>query len=82
VQEHAMEQGVLFPNPAYNNIQIQTRFFNGFRWKIMDGQGQLIQSGKSFQSTEHWDISTFNAGLYIVWIEADGQTQTYRWIKQ
>ncbi|MEY2938654.1 MAG: hypothetical protein RL062_1243 [Bacteroidota bacterium] len=82
VQEHAMEQGVLFPNPAYNNIQIQTRFFNGFRWKIMDGQGQLIQSGKSFQSTEHWDISAFNAGLYIIWIEADGQTQTYRWIKQ
>jgi hypothetical protein len=82
IHELPVSQALIFPNPASDFLHIQTNCAHGFRWKMIDCQGQLVQMGKSFQSNEQWDISAMDAGIYVIVIESDQATQTYRWIKQ
>jgi len=71
---------LVFPNPATNNVTISYNFgTDSYKEKsliIYDELGRKIQSYNPQSVNDSWYLNTASlaAGLYIVRMEADGQT--------
>ena len=60
----------LYPNPATNFIQIQTKAVEKFTYKIISSNGQILQEGNNFK-TNTIGISNLSSGLYTIVLQND-----------
>ncbi len=56
---------VVYPNPAHNNIMIQSSTKLG-NVVIVNAIGEVVYSARSSDNTQSIDISSFSAGIYVV----------------
>lgn len=72
---------VLYPNPAQNKVQLQSRAKSIKNVSIYDVRGQLLQQqhNNSYHST--LDISLYPKGIYFIRVVLDDTTQTFRLVK-
>jgi len=73
----------LFPNPANNSITLKTNL-SIKEVTVTNTLGQIVLTKKAdFSRTNEFDISGFNAGLYVMSIKSsDGNTQTRKFLKK
>lgn len=76
--EMLIPQIVVYPNPAKSRVFIdgvQTRM----TWRIYDIGGQKLLAGIfDPQSEEHIDITSLTDGIYLLRMQNEGMTQTFR----
>jgi len=70
----------LFPNPAANQINIQTDLNEQAPFKIYNAQGQLVKAGILKNNLSAISINQFPAGLYIFELETNNKLQLQRFI--
>lgn len=72
----------LFPNPAYNTIQLKTPDNSLIKQlSIIDSQGRIIKEFMNLTSINEIDVSSLSVGYYIVRIEHNSSTQILNFIK-
>jgi hypothetical protein len=75
------EQIRIFPNPANNQITVQTNGTGIYSLVITSLNGQIIHS-KNFTGSSHQiDLSTFQKGLYFITIKSRDYVRTEKIIK-
>ncbi|MFY7909808.1 MAG: T9SS type A sorting domain-containing protein [Emticicia sp.] len=76
----------IFPNPTVNQLNIDLKSLNATTLvEIFDQVGKLLDS-KSFnqdqiQQNQSLDFSQYNSGVYIIKVNSDKFSQTYRVVK-
>jgi len=83
--EYKNSSMVLYPNPAKEYVQIDTKNFNGqnFAINIYSGEGRLMQSiaeNKDAKSSGllKIDINTLPSGMYLIELKSNETTETFR----
>jgi len=71
----------IFPNPATENINVETNSKTELSLEIINLLGQRITS-ISFKEKTTVDISYFSKGIYILKIKSDNETLIKRFIKE
>lgn len=66
----------IFPNPAYNVIQLQQTEANPLHIQITNMQGKILFNRKTNSPIEQFDISNLAAGTYLLTVEK--KQKTYR----
>ncbi len=61
----------LLPNPASNNVMIETAISAG-RFSVMDMIGRLVLQGNITTSRTEIDLQGLTAGIYLVKVEGEG----------
>lgn len=70
VQEQNQEPWTLFPNPAENEIRINTsQSLQGKQYRILDVTGRVIESGSLIGMQVN--ITSLDSGMYVLQIEND-----------
>lgn len=80
VKENVVSNVMVYPNPAVNEIRIQTSVTGNVEIIDLKGAVQYRREGVSNQSV--LDISTLNTGVYVVRFVASGTVTTQRLIVQ
>lgn len=77
VNEHIGRAAQIFPNPTHDIININTGFETGTEYSVnvFDLQGRVIANFTSSKTIESLDLSSFDAGTYLMQIKsANGET--------
>ncbi|WP_298517555.1 S8 family serine peptidase [uncultured Kordia sp.] len=73
----------VFPNPAKTNLQINLpEAIRNAKLKVMNLVGKTLQTITTTTNSHNIDISQLAAGIYLLRIEANGDTITKKIIKQ
>lgn len=72
---------VLFPNPAYDNVLIQSTSSAGFTYTIADLNGRVILESASLLEPVSVDISDWLQGMYFVHVVQEDKTYLLRLVK-
>ena len=73
----------IYPNPAYNNIQVHLNVPNmNVQYGIYDSSGRLVKSGNIQENNNSIDISEFRTGLYQLKIYDELEPHSIKFIKQ
>jgi hypothetical protein len=75
---------LVFPNPAKQNISIvlQEKDITNVYIQIIDSQGKLLYDGdKKYQEIINLEISDLASGIYQIYLNANGKTNTVKLIK-
>jgi Secretion system C-terminal sorting domain len=72
----------LYPNPAKDNITINSNNDEHCILEIMDTQGQILISMKLLNQSNHIDLQRFQSGFYFVRITNNKNIFTYKIIKK
>lgn len=72
----------IYPNPANNNITINTSQYKDEIMYIYNIQGQLLLQQSLLQENTKTDISTFANGLYLVELRSSKYNKLVKLIKQ
>ena len=81
VEENAIEGFQMFPNPTSNELTISSsRNIDGIAVFNMLGQKVLEQNLSATSGTVN--VSSLETGAYLLQVTADGQTGTYKFVKQ
>lgn len=71
------------PNPAMNTLTITLNEEGYFGYRILNIQGQQIQSGSFYENIQVINVSHLPASVYILWIEGkNNQITYYKFIKK
>ncbi len=73
---------IIFPNPAKNTLFIKANNGNSLphvKYRILNTLGQQVKTGNLNTSI---DISSFEAGIYFIEIENNGQLITKKFVAE
>ncbi|WP_298902057.1 T9SS type A sorting domain-containing protein [uncultured Psychroserpens sp.] len=79
VPEFAIEELILYPNPAQTHISIKGSFNDALSISILNTLGQEVMNTEVINN-EPLDISKLNTGLYMIKFETYGVT--YKFVKE
>lgn len=71
----------IYPNPIKNTLQINSSLSN-YKYEIYDIRGQLIGEKDNNNHLSKIDCSTIASGMYLLKIEHDNKTKTFKFIKE
>ena len=71
----------LYPNPAVNQITIQSNLNGPFKMEITSLNGHLIQTENMEGPTHQIDLSSFQKGVYFITIRSNDFVRTRKIIK-
>jgi len=66
-----------YPNPAINNITIETTSFDALAYEIVNLTGKIIQKGALNSKVETIDISQLPSGTYLLHVFNENLTNYY-----
>ena len=75
----------LYPNPAENNFILTNHgniLLTGFAYKIVNMQGQVIETGILNEDNLNFDVSSYTPGMYIMNIQGGNFNASKRFIKK
>jgi len=82
IDERSMDnEGMLFPNPSHNQIEVVSNSEKKNNYIIYDNKGQMVLENE-FNFTTTIDISMLNSGLYIMKMVSDHQVKQFKFIKE
>lgn len=81
INESEIQIITLFPNPASTQLTLQTPNPGITSYTINDIQGRQLQSGSFTQSTT-LDVNTLAQGVYLIRFQHQGNSATYKFVKQ
>ncbi|MBK9275495.1 MAG: T9SS type A sorting domain-containing protein [Flavobacteriales bacterium] len=78
VEEVQEESGILFPNPASDQLFIAGR--TGVEYQVLDALGRAIAQGRALNG--HWavDVRTWPRGAYIMRLETAGRLEVRKFV--
>lgn len=76
VEDHQEKSFVIFPNPAEDQLTIQSPE-GGFHYQLHDLTGRLLLSGNG-EGQEQISVSALPAGVYMLRLQSDSQTITQK----
>lgn len=68
----------VYPNPAHDRIVIASQASGGLRWTAVNLLGQLRASGQETSGTFTIPCQSWEKGLYLIKIQADGREKTVK----
>jgi len=68
----------LYPNPAYDFVEIKVSDLSEFQIKLFDLNGRLLKSDKTFDSSYKLDLSEIAKGFYMILLQNKNQIIGYR----
>ena len=71
----------IFPNPVQNILKVNTQIQN-YNIKVYTIQGQLIFESNSANGNSEINYSNYSKGVYLLNIEAENSSQSFKIIKQ
>ena len=71
----------LFPNPVSNSLQINSNLSN-YKYEVFNIQGQLITKKDNSNNLSVIDCSNLASGMYLLKIEQDGKSKTFKFIRE
>lgn len=74
VSELSGSDFAVFPNPAMEQLHIETALSNDFSYIIFSGDGTSVSKGKS---TGNIDIKALSSGVYFISINGSAKTQKF-----
>jgi hypothetical protein len=72
---------IVYPNPTYDIITIETDRFDQYSINITSLNGQLMYSTKMEGTSHQIDLSSFQKGIYLITIRSDNFVTTEKIIK-
>ena len=73
----------VYPNPASNQINIQSNFrFKAADYIVTDLLGKTILSGKIFNENTTIEIENLSKGMYLLNVGGDVKKQTFKIVKE
>lgn len=78
---NSIKDVILFPNPANEEVIIQSYEFIGTTYNICDQMGRQLLTGKLHSETSKVDISQLSSGMYFLQI-GDENKQIFKLIKK
>lgn len=75
----------VYPNPVEDHLTITNKGnigLNGFEYKIMNMQGQVMETGILNEDNLNFDVSAFSSGVYILNINGENFNASKRFIKK
>ena len=66
----------IYPNPASNQIFVQSSNANKFDIRMIDGQGRILYNATSVQSRSSLNLSTYAEGIYTLQIISGDKVST------
>lgn len=79
VETNTTNQSVLYPNPASDNLMIQTNSNSPISAELFNAQGMLLEK---FQNQRQVPISHLPGGVYFLTIESATDKRTLRFVKE
>jgi len=82
--KQALEEIVVYPNPASNVITIQmTPSIHGlWRYELFDDTGKRLDKGRFCGSKMSYDVSSLSPGVYTILLLKGQQYYPYRLVKE
>ena len=71
----------IYPNPATNNLTVDLSKYNNAQISIIDITGKVVLNTNTTKSTNVFDVSNLNKGVYFVKIISDNNTITKQFVK-
>ena len=68
----------LFPNPTQDFVEIRIVDISSYSIELIDMNGKLLNSGKTFNSNLKLDISQIKKGVYVILIKENNQIIGYK----
>lgn len=71
----------LFPNPFTNRLSIHASISKQFSFKVYDSFGQLVFESMNTTADDVVNTSDWKSGVYLIQLNTESKTQTFRMIK-
>ena len=81
-QEDLIEELHIYPNPAKNNITIESQLMIGSKIQIINVLGETVVAKISTSNLEVINLSNVNSGIYTLIVEGQNKIITKKFIKQ
>ena len=81
-QDNAKGDLTLYPNPAKDQIIIETEEMIGGTLELRDLSGRVIQSSIITRQQSAWSVSALQPGMYMISVEYNGSRYNSRFVKQ
>ena len=81
-QEDLIEEIHIYPNPAKNNITIESQLMINSKIQIINVLGEVVVSKMSTSNVEVINLSNINSGIYTIIVEGKDQIITKKFVKQ
>lgn len=72
----------IYPIPVQNKLNIRTTHNSAILVKIYNSTGQLVLNKTLASTYEHIDVNNLASGYYIIQVQTDTDTKTFRVIKK
>ena len=72
---------LIYPNPAKNEITVQTTSIKGFTVELRSATGALLQNLKTEGNLHRINLSNLSNGVYFVTVKSDNFYHTQRIMK-
>ena len=84
VEKHPADKDIgLFPNPGTDKMNVSFDGQGGYAVSVQDLQGRTVLERIIGSGTAQIDVSSLSQGMYtVLFIGADGERSTTKWIKQ
>ncbi|MDH7447201.1 M14 family zinc carboxypeptidase [Aquimarina sp. 2201CG14-23] len=82
IQDNIFSEFNVFPNPVKDIITISPSSSQIFNLSIRNVIGKEIYIKNNISGIQEFNISQFNSGLYFLTVEIDGNTKTFKILKQ
>lgn len=71
----------IYPNPASNNLHIDTFLATDFSYEIISLDGKVMQSAKTQLNNNKIDVSKLASGMYLLELKSENQRTVQKFIK-
>ncbi|MBP7965431.1 MAG: T9SS type A sorting domain-containing protein, partial [Paludibacteraceae bacterium] len=82
ITQISAEQFTFYPNPTSGIINLDLQGKRIQNLKIVDVTGKIISEKNHVNSTETIDLSNFSNGLYLVILQSENGTQSFKVVKE
>ncbi len=72
----------LFPNPAHNQLNIETNKVTDMKIEVMDIFGKVVLTENYKGSNASVNVSDLTAGVYFIKLSSEGNTLTKKFVKE
>ncbi len=72
----------IYPNPAFNILNISVQEVNTFEYKVYNMNGTLVKAGIGNGGNLTVNVSELNRGIYMIKIVSEGKSFTSKFVKK